>query len=339
MGSSMANVNQRNLAMPAKKTIKKTTLKGGSLFFKNHQKAINDAWNQLKQTPISTFVTCTVLAMTLFLTTTLFAALETFKQVAQSLHASNQVTVYLKPTSKEHDIHRWVAQLKQNEILAQVTYISPDQALRELMQQADFKDVLSQNEDNPLPPVLLLKFANQEQQQMQDFVNTIKNNSLVTSVNLNFEWFERLFALLTLGNRLTYLLTIIFSIGVLFIVSHTIQGATAKNHKEMTLLRLIGASQAYVRRPFLYLGLLLGVGAGIIAIILMWCLFLALQQPLDALLQSYNLASISLFIGFKSSIAVIACSSFLGWLGSVIAFYQYDKARNSPRHPVNSGSK
>lgn len=301
---------------------RKKRSKKESLLLKGHRMAFKNGLLQVKQAPFSSFITCLIIAMTLLLTTSLLLSLQTFKHIADSIHASNQVTFYLKPNSSEATIQAALEQLKQTGVIKEATYTSPEKALKELASSSEFKDVLVNIQDNPLPPVLLLTFDTQDQQQINDLVTTISQQPFVESVHINTDWFNRLFAIIQLGNRVTYLMTFLFSIGILFIISHTIAEATSKNYQEMLLLELIGATTAYIRRPFLYIGAMLGFGSGLACILLITLLLFAVKTPLLALLQSYNLPYPTT-LQFRAICPILLFSTTLGWLGAWISFYKY----------------
>ncbi len=294
-----------------------------NFFFKKHLKAAKDGWSQLMQTPLSTFITCMVIALTLLLAVILLSSMKTFVHIAEKLHASNQVTLYLKSTSQESEIKNWTNQLTLNPLISEIAYISPGQALRELTEQTDYKTILSDMDDNPLPPVVLIKLKAQDKEGVETLVTILKNTPLVETIHLDFKWLERLLALLSLANRVTYLLSCLFGVGIILIVSHTIQGATQKNHKEMILLDLIGAQLSYIRRPLLYLGSFLGLGAGLITLLLLYLLLFILKHPINELLQSYNFQSSFVILNLPPSFRILIFSTFLGWLGAWIAFYKY----------------
>jgi cell division transport system permease protein len=293
------------------------------LYLANHSKALSDSWSQLRSTPMATLVTCTIMAIATVLTSLLFLGLGTFQRITEGIHANNEVAIYLKSASSEQQIQTWADTLRKNPLIRDVSYISPDQALKELTQEPGYGGILNSVTDNPLPPVILIKFQDSDKAQITAIINQLRAAPLVEAVHLNFEWFERLFALLKLAHRITYVLAALLSFGIIFIVSHAIQGATQKNQQEMTLLQLIGAKPPFLRRPFLYLGSLLGVGAGIITLLLLTLLFLAVQQPIADLLTSYRLSMTTPALNFGVGFAILFCSTLLGWLGARIAFYRY----------------
>lgn len=290
---------------------------------KKHRLALTGGWQQLVQSPLSSLTTCLIIALSLILTTTLLVSLHAFKHITQQLQTGNQITFYLK-NDQEQAARSLLAQLHQNELVKEATYVSPEEALRELSAETEFKEALVDVHDNPLPPVILLTLTSQDKEEIKQLINKISQNGAIASVHLNSQWFDRLYALIALGNRLTYVLSVLFGIGILFIISHAIAEATRKNSEEMVLAELIGATRAYLRRPFLYVGCLLGFFAGLLAVILLIVLSHSLKTPLTALLQSYSLP-VPTLVSTATILQVIAFSTLLGWLGAWISFYKYAK--------------
>jgi cell division transport system permease protein len=291
----------------------------------NHHKAGLDAFKQLLQNPLSSIITCLVMAMTILVTTTLFVTLKSFRQVTNYIHSTSPITIYLKSGAREDEINSWVKSLNQEPLIKNITYISPDSALKELADNMDDKNILTEIQENPLPPVLLIKLSSTKEMSIQALVAQLKSSPLVSTIRMDDEWLKRLSVLIKLGNRMSYALTILFGIGVIFIITHTIQGATQRNHQEMEILLLMGANKAYIRRPFLYLGALLGTGAGIIALILLMILFLPLKQPLKEIMDTYQLTEDSWLFSSGMMIRIFITSTLLGWLGAWLAFYRYAK--------------
>jgi cell division transport system permease protein len=266
------------------------------------------------------------MAIAMLLTTALFILLASFQHITQQINESNQVSLYLKSTIKEVEIKNWIYHLKKDPFISNATYISPQEGLRELARQFENDKTITNLEENPLPPVILLKLHIDTKENMEKLVLRLKNNPTVTMVHLESEWTERLLALIKLGNRVAMLLSLLFSLGVLFIVAHTIEAATHRNQQEINLLQLIGAPISYIRRPFLYIGALLGIGASFVSMLLIFILFIFIQNPLNQFLHSYHLQNAPSILGLWVFVPILFCSLSLGWLGAWIAFYKYNKS-------------
>lgn len=297
-----------------------------NLLLKNHHRAFRDARSQLGKTPLSTFMTSLIIALTLLFTSILLTGLNAFQHAAEKIHQNHQVTIYLKSEKKGEALTQWLAALKEHPSVKEVVYISPDEALAELTKQSDYQGILTGVEKNPLPPVVLIKFVPDENPQTIETLTTEwKAASWVDTLQFNLLSFKRMFALLTLCHQIIYTLAGLFGVGVLLMINHVIQAATQRNHREMTLLQLLGAPRAYVRRPFLYLGVLIGLIAGILVALLAASLLFSIHKPLQELLHSYNLAyslsKLTLGIAFWSTLF----SCFLGWLGAWMAFFKYSR--------------
>lgn len=290
-----------------------------------HSSAAMQALRQVRETPLSTFITCAIIAMTLVLTTTLTVTLKTFEHIASYVKNSNQLIVYLKPEGKEFEIEQWLTTLKQKPVVKEITYISKEQALKELANQPDYNEILANIPDNPLPSALLIKLNTDDKALIEPLVNNLKASPFTVAINFDFDWLKRLSIIIWLLRRVSLALEIVFAVGVLLIVNHAIRSATQRNQQEIQLLQLIGASTPYIRKPFIYLGVLLGVGAGLITVSLLIFITFAIKQPLTEFLTAYHLQSQAFLLDFQVLWSLLTVSTLLGVLGAWLSFNRYAK--------------
>jgi cell division transport system permease protein len=288
-----------------------------------HTNALSSAAKQILQFPLSTLVVCIIIAVTLLITATLLVMLKTFHQVSAYAENNHQATLYLKPDLSENQITNWMETLKSDPTIQKMTYISKEQALKELSEQLEYQEILENTSENPLPAVILLKLRPDDKAKVQNLIDSLKTNQHVLSVNLDFEWLKRLSALIHLLHRLSSSIIFLLITGVLFIINHAIQTATQRNQQEIYLLQLIGAPSHFIRRPFLYIGSLLGMISGLMAILFFYCLYLFIQQPLIELLDSYQFNSNLTVLNLKIFVSILLLSTTLGLFGAWLAFYRY----------------
>lgn len=295
------------------------------VILKRHIKAAKEGWRQFRREPFSTLTTCSVIAIILFLTTALFLTLKTFQKAVNHINATNEITFYLKTNLSPNKIQTLLDSLKHNPHIKSYTYTPPDKALEELLRQDDFREVLTNVENNPLPPVIRVQPLTDTPGEIESLAAKLRANPLIAVTQVDLDWLTRLTNLLKLANRLSYVLLFLFSLGVIFIVSHTIQSVAEKNHQEIALLQLMGAAVSYTRRPLLYLGTFLGVTAGIISALLLTVVLFMVQEPVMTLMHNYKTSIRLLSLHVITSLLLITFSGFLGIIGSWIAFYKYVK--------------
>lgn len=283
-------------------------------YFLRHCQAAVNSLGQFSRVPLASFMTCLIIGITLALPTALFVALKNFSNVGAHLQQTMQVLAYLKPNVTESDVATLVKTLQAKHDVETINTISPDQGLKELQQQAGFQGGLVSLTNNPLPwtLVILPRSANQ----LDELAQTVQRLPQVDSVQLDKLWVQRLSSIMTLATRFTYALTLFLGIAVFLIINNAIRAATQQNQKEIKLIKLIGGTHAFIRRPFLYAGMIYGLLGGIIAWQLVDILLVLLRTPIYRLADLYHSQFQLAGIGIYNTLILLICSMLLGFIGS-----------------------
>ena len=156
-------------------------------------------------------------------------------------------------------------------------------------------------------------------QALQHLLMQLKQRPQVDLGQLDQMWVKRLYYLIAFGQRVTYALALLFSIGVLLIIGNTIRLTTQSHKQEIMILKLIGATHAFIRRPFLYRGLLYGFFASILAWILVSLFLWWLEIPAQALANSYDNAITFQGLSPQTALIMIIIACCLGTCGAWLA--------------------
>lgn len=259
-------------------------------YFTNHWQAAASSWGRLKRTPMATLMTLLVIAIALALPSALFVLLENVKQVSQGWDDSSQISLYLKMDTAQDQIQPLLQQLQKNPEIAAVKYISPAQGLAQFQQQTDFQDALSAMMQNPLPPVILVRPASTlaSPDAIQQLLLQLKSVPQVDTAKLDLEWIKRLYAIIALSKRIAYALGCLLGLGVLFIIGNTIHLTLQRYRREIEVFKLVGATDAFIRRPFLYTGMLYGLLGSLIAWVFVSSLLWSMQAPAKKIAVLYG---------------------------------------------------
>lgn len=300
-------------------------------YFINHIRSFIFALGDLFQAPLANLMTILVIGIALALPCGLFILLQSFNALSQDLGASPTITLYLKKNitaSQQTNIQK---QLHTNQNIKKIKYISPEQGLREFAEVNHFGALTSTLNTNPLPGVFVI-IPNDNQRSpkaMQQLANALTQLPGVANSELDLLWVKRLFYLINLGRRGVWALAIIFGIGVIVIVGNTIRLSMQDHLHEINVLKLIGATNAFIRRPLLYRGMLYGLFGGIISWLIISISLLWLKDPANSLSATYqlhlSLSSLSLISGLKILILAVTLGFIGAWLALVRhANYQQD---------------
>jgi len=280
---------------------------------------------KLSRSPWSSLMTCLIIGIALALPAVLFVALKNTELMNSSFKKTLEMTLYLKQDTTQSQVSALLTQLKNQSDIKNVRAISPSDGLKELQQQAGFDSALEKLQNNPLPWALVIQPDSEMNTpaQFEKLKLQLEQLSAVDSVQLDILWVKRLASFMTLAHRVLYALAIFLSIAVLLIVNNTIRSATEQHHKEIEVIKLIGGTYAFIRRPFLYAGMMHGLFGGIIAWILVVILASALKGPSQHLAELYGSQFTLIGMGFTNLLILLGGSIGLGLIGSWLAVTKY----------------
>ncbi|HHM04495.1 MAG TPA: ABC transporter permease [Gammaproteobacteria bacterium] len=287
-----------------------------------HGDALRGSLAQLLRTPWSTLLTATVIGVALALPAGFYAILENLQTLSGGWERQvAQISLFLNENVSTRAAESLITDIRALPEVATVDYISPAQALAEFKQMGGMDNVLAMLDENPLPAVLLVH-PHEDQAQarpMKQLQQKLAALPQVESTVLDLDWLARLQALLALGQRAVLVLAAMLGVAVLIIVGNTIRLAVENRRQEIVVTKLIGATDGYIRRPFLYGGIWYGLAGSGIALILVNGLLWALAGPTQQLAALYHSHfSLSLLLPGTAA-AVLLSGAGLGLLGAWLA--------------------
>ena len=294
-------------------------------YFMRHIQAAFNSLGQLSRSPYNTIMTCMVIGIALALPMTLFVLLKNIDVLSKSLQQTTQITLYMQSTATEESALNLLHNVEKNPNIREAHIISPAEGLKELQEQAGIANVLANLQSNPLPwAILALPIASlHTADALSDLSHSLQKLPEVDAVQLDSLWIERLFALLSLAHRVVYALAIFLGLGVLLIVNNCIRTATQNNRSEIDLIKLIGGTHAFIRRPFLYAGILYGLLGGIVAWQLVDLFILWIKSPTNYLAALYGSSLQLLNINLLDTFLLLFISIGLGLFGAWLAVTRY----------------
>jgi len=290
-------------------------------YFIQHVRAFKLSISQLSIQPLTTFLTFSVVGIVLALPMGLYILLKNVQTVTTGLHQTAQISLYLNKSITPAQVDKLLKTLQQNKKVMSARYISAKQGLVELQKQYNFGNVLTELNNNPLPGVIVIQPIKSLHTGMQinPFLIHLKNLPRVSDVQLDFAWLKRLNAIIGLGDRVVYAAMLLFSLGVLLIVGNTIGLITQKYRDEIFVLQLLGATNKFMRRPFLYSGMIYGLLGGIIAWFLIDVTMWWLSGSAAKLAALYGSEFHILSLSSGLTLVLLLGGTLLGYCGSWLA--------------------
>jgi cell division transport system permease protein len=300
-------------------------------WWQTHLRCLMASLGQILLSPVSTILTVAVIGIALALPTGLLMALNNIAHLTGAVYTTNTISLYLEKDIDENQISQLQKKLESDARIQEVTFISSAQALDEYRQtigkdtgQVDLIDLLG---DNPLPAsFLLIPKKNQSPDELDSLSKKLKKLSQVEQIQFDSNWSRRLHSILQLLNKFAIVLGILLITSVLLIIGNTIRVGIQNRIQEIQLSRLFGATNTFIRRPFLYSGLLYGFFGGIFASLLLLISYSMLHEPFQQLISNYQQVSPPETGSFlKYCLLTIFGGAFLGVVSSWIAVFLYQK--------------
>lgn len=285
---------------------------------RHHQLMARDSLQRLLDRPWSSVMTWLVIGIALALPVALSVVLAGAESVSRDWDSGAQVSVFLERGLDDAAAEKLANDLRDGAIPATVVHISPGAALVEFESISGFGDALRNLDQNPLPHVLLVTPPgdNQGPDEIKEFTQRLETLAGVEQVVVDLEWVQRLRSIMMLGQRAVLVLGSILALGVLLIIGNTIRLTVESRRDEIVVVKLVGGSDAYVRRPFLYTGFWYGLGGALVAWILVAVALFWLESPLNDLAEQYQSASLAPRLGFLGAIELLVFGGALGLLGA-----------------------
>ncbi len=290
-------------------------------YLQHHRLTAKDSLLRLLRSPGSSAMTWLVLGIALALPMTLFVSLENVKQLSRVWDQSSQISVYLKKGVLPRAADKLTEGISNLDQVSDAIYISPQQALKEFSAATGLSDVVQGLQSNPLPGVISVvpNLASQDARAMETLQDKLLLYPQVESVQLDLLWVKRLYQFMELGQRLVWALATLLGLAVLLIIGNTIRLSIESRRDEILVVKLVGGTDAFVRRPFLYTGIWFGLGGGLIAWLLLTVGLYWLSGPVEQLISLYGSEFVLSGLGVEDSLLLIFDGVVLGWLGAWLA--------------------
>lgn len=278
----------------------------------HHAYSLVASFGRLAHKPWASVLTIGVIAVALALPLGLGAALANVERFAGDVQQARRIRVYLR-TDVDDTRARAVAQsLRGRADIAAVKLRTPEQGLAELRASSGLGDAIDTLGDNPLPYLLVVTPTGDE----AVLARSLQQLPTADIVQHDAAWRERLDGWLRFGARLAWVLALLLGLGALLVVGNTVRLDIQSRRDEIEVLQLLGATDGFIRRPFLYLGGCYGALAGILALALLTAGDWALRAPLADLSSSYGSDFALRGFGLAQMLVIVLGAGVLGWLGA-----------------------
>jgi len=285
-----------------------------------HLQTLVGSLGRLSRQPLANVLTILVIGIALALPACLQVLVANVRAASGDWSAAVDVSVYLKQSVAERDAKAVAERIRQRRDVGSVEFISADAALREFREFSGFGPALDALSENPLPHALVVRPAAEfvTPAHVEALAEDLRRLPEIELVQLDTAWVSRLYAMLDLARRTALLAGLLLGVGVMVIVGNTIRLDIQNRREEIEVSKLVGGSDAFVRRPFLYSGVWYGLGGGLVAWLIVGIVVTVLSGPVRRIAGLYGSDFALVGLGWQSGLGLVAIGVGLGWLGSFV---------------------
>jgi cell division transport system permease protein len=288
-----------------------------SLWLSQHQQPLKLVIGRMRNNLMATLLMFCVIGVTLCLPAILYTVVDNLSRLTGGVESKPQISLFLKlDASNKTEIE---VQLKKHADVASFEFVSKDDAWSKMQQDKNTADAAASLEKNPLPDAFYITPKNISPDNMGHLQEEMQKWNGVELAQVDANWVKRLDTILKLGKKAVFVLVVLLGFALITVIGNTIRLQIMTQREEIEVSKLIGATNPFIRRPFLYAGVLYGLGGGLAALIILTSVTMIFNFSVTEIADLYA-SNFRLHLPSGLSILVLLVSATgLGWLGSYFA--------------------
>ncbi len=291
-----------------------------SAYLLHHLQSLVFSLGKIYQAPATTIMTVAVIGITLSLPGGFYLFVKNIDAMSGDLRSSSQISLFLDLDLDERRAREIEREIADMDAVAATQFISRDRSLEEFREHSGFGKSIDTLSRNPLPHAIVVDpRGDADTFAVRTLLGRLEALPEVEIAKLDTEWLERLYTILEIAQRGVFIVTVLFACAVLLIIGNTIRLDIQNRYQEIIVTKLIGATDAFIRRPFLYGGIWYGLLGGIVSWLIVEIGYLAIAGPLERLNLLYQSELTLITFSLRDFVILISSSTLLGLAGSWIA--------------------
>lgn len=286
-----------------------------------HLYTLLSSLGRLYRSPVSSGMTVAVIGIALSLPAGLYVTWSNVQALSRGWQDLGQVALFLEREAAGEQAQALTAELRRRDGIEKVRHLSPDEALADFRRLSGFGEAVEILQRNPLPPVLILQVDAKwrKPEHARPWLSELERLPSVDFAQFDMQWLIRFNAIMAIAQRAIYVVAGLFGLAVLLIVGNTIRLDIQNRREEIEVTKLVGASNGFVRRPFLYGGAWYGLLGGLLAVGLVYAALELLSGPVQSLAAAYEASFRLSGLDMRASAALLSASTLAGLLGARLA--------------------
>ena len=283
-----------------------------------HGQAVKLVMNRLRRNAWATFIMWCVMGITLSLPGLLYIAVDNLNRVAGNVESEPQISLFMDLAIEPDAIKSIQQKLAKHPDIAKFRFVGRDVAWEELKKNTGL-GAMADLEQNPLPDAFFVEPKNIEPAGLERLQKELQQWPGVAVAQLDATWIKRLYAVLELARTAVLILGALLGFALLAIIGNTIRLQVVTQRDEIEVAKLIGATDGFIRRPFLYAGTFYGLGGGFAALLFLLGITALFNTSVEEIAALYSDDFTLAFLDAFSCLTLLVLSALLGWMGAFVA--------------------
>lgn len=292
-------------------------------WLRQHWLAAIRACQLLSGSPASSLLSIVVIGIVLSFPAGILLILDNLRAVSGQSLESQKLSVLIDTGASPNDIEYINTNLEKTPAIAYFQFISKEIALKQLQQESELAEIMGNLEQNPLPDVFVVNLDKASVDEIEALRTTILTWPKIAHVLVDTDWARKLDAILDLGRVIAIMLSSLFGAALVFAVFNTIRLQILTRGDEIEVSRLVGATDSYIRRPFLYFGVIQGITGALLTWAILTVGIAQINQSLFDLGRLYETTFQIDHFSWLNSLALLVIAAGLGWLGAYVSVTRY----------------
>lgn len=286
-----------------------------------HRNAIISSVTLLCRQPIATLMTVAVIAIALALPTLLWVFTDNVTQLTKQWQSHGHLSLYLKPGLSLSEQQHTTQAVQAIDGVSRVSLISAEEGLTALRAQEGMQDILHSLTENPLPAVIIVvpKEDFSDKASLMHLSQKLRVLPQADDIKMDVEWIERLHAVLGFVTQITYCSLILLAVAVMLIIANTLRLTIQNQREAIEILKLVGATNSFIMRPFLYSGIEYGLASAMMTLLLVNICMFFIESAMNRVILVYHMHLPLTGLSLRQTLLLFLFAIILGWLGAFIS--------------------
>lgn len=289
----------------------------------HHAQALKLVLSRMRNNKLSTLMISTVIAVAMCIPGLFYLGVDSLSKLTNHMQDETEISLFLKLDNSDASLAKIDALLAKNTQIKHYRLVSKDEAWQQLKNKAEAgaesNSPIAQLGKNPLPDAFFIQAKTSDPLELEALRSELQDIPGVEQALLNTQWAKRLSLLLQLGKKAIFSIALLLALALLIIIGNTVRMQILTQKDEIEVSKLMGATNSFIRTPFLYAGMLYGLFGGLLAILMIACIIKIFNQSVAQISKLYSSDFSLTILNYPMFLTIIIFAVLIGWLGAYFA--------------------